>query len=375
MKQAKKAIKKAILTTKKVVNKTKAAVTKAKQQVKAAVKQTKQVVKEKVLPVVKKAAQATTNAVKNAVKPKNMLNTLQVGLDIVGMVPVVGEVADGVNGIIYAARGDKVNAALSFGAMIPVVGNAATAGKWINKGAKTAKGISESAQKANKGFIGNVKDKVNKQVSNVKTQIQSKVDEIKQQLQSSQLEIVGVNVGRIKDTGTVGRNTTTPSPKPSNTQPSQNGSNKKPAEDKGTGNSIQYAESGGRNISPEQFFKEEAIAEEMYEKFRGLGTEDVNAIANNTGFSITRVQRIKDHVFNNSHIKDHGVGRFDPDYELAQAWQRLMDGKQVDSDIQLLHHEIFESKFEGIFQTNYRKAHDKTIESGRPWDWEKNYEE
>lgn len=78
----------------------------------------------------------------------------------------------------------------------------------------------------------------------------------------------------------------------------------------------------------------------MYEKFRGLGTEYVNAIANNTDFSITRVQRIKDHVFNNSHIKDHGVGRFDPDYELAQAWQRLIDGKQLDSDIQLLDHEI-----------------------------------
>ncbi|WP_342568241.1 T7SS effector LXG polymorphic toxin [Psychrobacillus sp. FSL K6-4046] len=145
--------------------------------------------------------------------------------------------------------------------------------------------------------------------------------------------------------------------------------------DKGTGNSIQYAETGGRNISPEQFFKEEAIAEEMYEKFRNLGTEDVNAIAKNTGFSVARIQRIKDHVFNNSHIKDYGVGRFDPDYELAQAWQRLIDGKQVDSDIQLLHHEIFESKFEGIFQTNYRTAHDKTIESGRPWNWEKNYGE
>ncbi|XRD23895.1 hypothetical protein AABM34_15810 [Lysinibacillus fusiformis] len=223
------------------MKKAKAAVTKAKQQVKAAVKQTKQVVKEKVLPVVKKAAQATTKAVKNAVKPKNLLNTLQVGLDIVGMVPVVGEVADGVNGIIYAARGDKVNASLSFGAMIPVVGNAATAGKWINKGAKTAKGISESAQKANKGFIGNVKDKVNKQVSNVKTQIQSKVDEIKQQLRqlgSPQLELAGVNVGRINDTGTVGRNTTTPSPKPSNSQPPQNGSNKKPTEDKGTGKGV-----------------------------------------------------------------------------------------------------------------------------------------
>ncbi|MGD7007021.1 pre-toxin TG domain-containing protein [Metabacillus sp. 84] len=144
---------------------------------------------------------------------------------------------------------------------------------------------------------------------------------------------------------------------------------------KGMDSSIQYGETGGRNISPEQFFKEEAIAEEMYEKFRNLGTEDVNAIAKNSGFSVARIQRIKDHVFNNSHIKDHGVGRFDPDYELGQAWQRLIDGKQVDADIQLLHHEIFDSKFEGIFQTNYRTAHDKTIESGRPWNWEKNYEE
>ncbi|MEC2077040.1 hypothetical protein [Metabacillus fastidiosus] len=84
---------------------------------------------------------------------------------------------------------------------------------------------------------------------------------------------------------------------------------------RGTGNSIQYAESGGRNISPEWFFKEEAIAEEMCGEFRELGTEDVNAITKNTGFSVARVQRIKDHVFKNSHIKDHGVGRFDPDYE------------------------------------------------------------
>ncbi|OKP85338.1 hypothetical protein A3842_07275 [Paenibacillus sp. P3E] len=113
----------------------------------------------------------------------------------------------------------------------------------------------------------------------------------------------------------------------------------------------------------------------MYEKFRNLGTRDVEAIAKNTGFPLSMVQRIKDHVFNYTHIKDHGIGKFDPDYELAQAWERLMNGKYVDSDIQLLHHEIFESKFEGIFKTNYRTAHDKTIESGRTWDWEKNYEE
>ena len=55
-----------------------------------------------------------------------------------------------------------------------------------------------------------------------------------------------------------------------------------------------YAEQGGRNIS---FFKEEAIAVEMYEKFRNSGTEDVNSIAKSTGFSVTRVKEIKDHVF------------------------------------------------------------------------------
>ncbi|MFI9482676.1 hypothetical protein ACIG2M_12480 [Lysinibacillus fusiformis] len=76
---------------------------------------------------------------------------------------------------------------------------------------------------------------------NVKTQIQSKVAEVKQQLrqmvrppQQQKFALAGGDVRYIEDTGTVGRNTPTPSPKPSNTQPSQNGSNKKPAEDKGT---------------------------------------------------------------------------------------------------------------------------------------------
>ncbi|MCM0627508.1 hypothetical protein M5J14_23850, partial [Lysinibacillus sp. OL1_EC] len=51
-----------------------------------------------------------------------------------------------------------------------------------------------------------------------------------------QMELAGVNVGRISDTGSVGKNTSSSSPKPSNSQPPQNGSNKKPAENKGTGN-------------------------------------------------------------------------------------------------------------------------------------------
>ena len=33
----------------------------------------------------------------------------------------------------------------------------------------------------------------------------------------------------------------------------------------------------------------------------------------------------------------------------------------------LIRHEIFESRFEGIFKTTYREAHNATVRSGRPW--------
>ncbi|WP_093494585.1 T7SS effector LXG polymorphic toxin [Psychrobacillus psychrodurans] len=63
-------------------------------------------------------------------KPKEnkILDSLQFGLDIAGLIPVVGEIADGANGLIYTARGDALNATLSFSAMIPVVGMASTGG-------------------------------------------------------------------------------------------------------------------------------------------------------------------------------------------------------------------------------------------------------
>ncbi len=57
-------------------------------------------------------------------------------LDVVGLIPVAGELSDGANALIYAAEGDKINAAISLTAMIPIAGDAATAGKWAVKGAK-----------------------------------------------------------------------------------------------------------------------------------------------------------------------------------------------------------------------------------------------
>jgi hypothetical protein len=57
-------------------------------------------------------------------------DVVQVGLDIVGLIPGLGEIADGLNGLISLARGDYAGAALSLAAMIPFAGWAATAGKF-----------------------------------------------------------------------------------------------------------------------------------------------------------------------------------------------------------------------------------------------------
>ncbi len=169
-----------------------------------------------------------------------MLKTLQVGLDLAGLIPGFGEIADGLNAAIYYARGDKVNAALSLRAMIPFAGMAATGGKLINKGAKAVNGIVDGVKTvANKGSIGKLTEKANKQLNTVKDKLHTKVDEVKNQLRqmgTPPLELAGVNVGRITDTGTVGKNKPSSNPKPSN-------SSKPPAKDsksaeatKGTGN-------------------------------------------------------------------------------------------------------------------------------------------
>ncbi len=55
------------------------------------------------------------------------------GLDLLGLVPVFGEVADLTNGVIYTIEGDGVNASLSYASAIPIVGWASTSAKFAIK--------------------------------------------------------------------------------------------------------------------------------------------------------------------------------------------------------------------------------------------------
>ncbi|WP_144370135.1 DUF4112 domain-containing protein [Myxococcus stipitatus] len=80
----------------------------------------------------------------------DILDGIQTGLDVVGFIPVVGEVADLVNAGVSAARGNHLEAGLSLLSLIPVVGDT------VGKGAKYALKAADAgaAKKALDGLKG-----------------------------------------------------------------------------------------------------------------------------------------------------------------------------------------------------------------------------
>ncbi len=84
---------------------------------------------------------------------------LQAGLDVVGLIPLFGEAADGINAGIYAIQGDWGNASLSAAAMIPIGGQAATGVKLTKRAHTVYTGV-----KGGKKYVGITAD-LNKRYS------------------------------------------------------------------------------------------------------------------------------------------------------------------------------------------------------------------
>lgn len=96
-------------------------------------------------------------------------------LDAVGFIPGIGEIADGLNGLIYLGEGRYVEASVSALAMIPILGDLGKAGKWgltigkevleeaVEKVAKEA--AEELAEKVIKESVEEVTEKVVKETS------------------------------------------------------------------------------------------------------------------------------------------------------------------------------------------------------------------
>jgi len=121
--------------------------------------------------------------------------------------------------------------------------------------------------------------------------------------------------------------------------------------------------SGGRTVKEEM--ARQKLSSGLYDEIRN-STHDIQKISNNLNMPEFHVRRIKEHLFYNKHQLDHGLGidRFHPDFEIATAWKRLEAGTHLESDLQLLRHEHFESRYEGIFRTDYKTAHDAANRAG-----------
>ena len=101
-----------------------------------------------------------------------------------------------------------------------------------------------------------------------------------------------------------------------------------------------------------------------YEEIRHKKS-DVARIAKNTGYEEKFILDVKEYLFIDEHKLPDGIRRFDPDFMIAQSWQRLEQGNILKHDLTLLKHEELERSLmkKGLSQND---AH---IEATRKYDY------
>lgn len=89
--------------------------------------------------------------------------------------------------------------------------------------------------------------------------------------------------------------------------------------------------------------------------------DDVKKIARNTGYSNEEIQGIKSYLFLDEHDLGGRIARFDPNFAIAQSWDRLESGNIKKHDLTLLKHEIMEQQLmrDGMTQDEAHKVTSK----------------
>lgn len=109
--------------------------------------------------------------------------------------------------------------------------------------------------------------------------------------------------------------------------------------------------------------KRQGIAEKLYEQTRNRNSMyEVRAIAKNSGMSEADIKKVYDHIYTNKHLFKNGtIHLFDPDYEMAQSWQRLRNNNNIQPhDITLLKHELAEYNIMGeSIDIEYEPVHNE----------------
>lgn len=113
--------------------------------------------------------------------------------------------------------------------------------------------------------------------------------------------------------------------------------------------------------------KRQKIAEDLYTQTRNRNPEyEVKAVAQNSGMDEVDVKKIYDHIYINQHLfQDGTIHLFDPDYEMAQSWQRLRNNNHIQPhDITLLKHELAEYNVMGEnLDIAYEPVHNEVVKT------------
>lgn len=98
------------------------------------------------------------------------------------------------------------------------------------------------------------------------------------------------------------------------------------------------------------FKKRDAHAKSYYRELLGRNRDkEVKAVARNSGMAEADIGKVFAHVFERSHLFEDGrIEKFAPDYDMAESWQRLREGKNIqEHDRILLLHELYEANMMG----------------------------
>ena len=108
------------------------------------------------------------------------------------------------------------------------------------------------------------------------------------------------------------------------------------------------------------YVKRDRHAAAYYEAIRNSKKAPiVRAISQNSGLSEAYISKVYDHVFVREYDLYGGTKRFEPDYDMAESFRRLRDGKHVqEHDIILLKHEHLEYGLMNKLGHTYEEAHE-----------------
>lgn len=125
-------------------------------------------------PAAKKADEANPTAKPDKPIEMDPLDALQLALDLVGMIPGAGAVADLLNAAISAYRGDFIGAAFNLFSAVPAIGDGAAAAKIIKNSDKYLQALKVIEAKV----LPMLPARLRKKMEDFLAQIRSKIDDL-----------------------------------------------------------------------------------------------------------------------------------------------------------------------------------------------------